>query len=1049
MPGIEFPIDLQWLMELIFGGATPSWVGPVVGYCFMLLVLLWIVNGIISLVGNAARVWTEHLQPIFYSPARRRRVERRRRFASHLEHELRRLNDLEEWSDYRYAELEAEVEAEGRRRMSWLRSLLPLGSGLRREPSLSRAIERSKERLILLEGEPGVGKSVALRHAALSMLRHAAKARSRGVVIPIYVNLRELVRGDREAIDASLIRAFVLQYLQRVHRRDVEEFLEQEFDKGLDEGTWLFLFDSFDELPEILSSTEADAIIECYAEAISDFLHGMNQCRGIIASRHFRGPSQLAWPRFRILPLSKDRRLELIGKAHLEPELERALLGDLQMAAEEIRLMAGNPMFLGLLCEHVKVNGALPDSTHSAFETYVGERLTRDAGRVKRRYGLTPIDLRATAQTVAFAMTATRGLGLAPSRQALREALLALGLPADEGLGKALDALEYIRLARSERVVGASESELFAFSHRRFQEYFATCVVLSEPALVQPEELLTNGRWRETVVAMCQTQPGEALSPVIDAARELLNKMVIQTPGLVGDLSEYIGDAQESRGETESRPLESNLRSFPWPSGALHLLSILQDGFRSRLHELPHDVRREAGRLVLSASVQGIIPDRKYALQVAGAAPQDVLSTILSAVFGQKSRILRDAAYRQVARLDQIPEDVAREIRTKEVAWIGTGKLWLERKTKEAYLARLDSSAGLLRYFRFVVASAPVDLIVHAAMAWLTVRLHVTGTIGGMPLTLLLVSLGVSLLSTYLDWWPFRVVYVLRILVLWLGCLTLLLALIDLRFDMTRLEANRALIAVYGYLLSWHPSAVFLNAETAKFVHPLCWPFFPLLYASRVICYNLVGPGVSWRRMASKVRALLVAAVFGTVAYLLVKLGESSALLSVLLLLLLSLPALLDSLGRISRVVCWARNSARDSARYRRWSLASPTDITPQELCQLLEGFQTTGFRARLIKRVRERNLLSPSRDNVAEVRNMIMEIENARRETRPDLPSWISGLSRIPWNPFTELVSTWLYALWDAARTLRQRSPRLDQECLDELTEFLEQGERSRRYGA
>ena len=43
----------------------------------------------------------------------------------------------------------------------------------------------------------------------------------------------------------------------------------------------------------------------------------MNECRGIVASRYFRGPGGLGWPRFRILALSDEYRRKLIHQADL------------------------------------------------------------------------------------------------------------------------------------------------------------------------------------------------------------------------------------------------------------------------------------------------------------------------------------------------------------------------------------------------------------------------------------------------------------------------------------------------------------------------------------------------------------------------------------------------------------------------------------------------------------------------------------------------------------------------------------------------------------
>jgi predicted NACHT family NTPase len=240
----------------------------------------------------------------------------RQMFASVVEGKIRDINSNEKWGDYRFTELEAEVEAEGERRNL---SLNPFRrrtrSGLRREKSLTRAIELSRERLIQLEGEPGSGKSVALRFVARTLAERASRSRRLRSVIPLYLNLKGLSRKPDEAVDQNLIKSFVLRTLNNANDRDVERFLEEEFSLGMKEGTWLFLFDSFDEIPEVLSSTEADEAIKSYAGAISDFMSGMNRCRGVVASRHFRGPGQSRWPRFRILPLTEPRRLEPIKQA--------------------------------------------------------------------------------------------------------------------------------------------------------------------------------------------------------------------------------------------------------------------------------------------------------------------------------------------------------------------------------------------------------------------------------------------------------------------------------------------------------------------------------------------------------------------------------------------------------------------------------------------------------------------------------------------------------------------------------------------------------------
>jgi hypothetical protein len=71
----------------------------------------------------------------------------------------------------------------------------------------------------------------------------------------------------------------------------VASFLKEEFDGRMVEGGWPFLFDSFDEIPELLSVTETGTATETerYEQALRDFVTTLSRRRGVIASREFRG----------------------------------------------------------------------------------------------------------------------------------------------------------------------------------------------------------------------------------------------------------------------------------------------------------------------------------------------------------------------------------------------------------------------------------------------------------------------------------------------------------------------------------------------------------------------------------------------------------------------------------------------------------------------------------------------------------------------------------------------------------------------------------------
>jgi NACHT domain len=404
---------------------------------------------------------------------------------------------MEEWRDERFAELEAEVEFERSERMVRRLRLSPSRPlSLRREASLSRGLAKTTDTLVILEGEPGSGKSVALRHLAVRLARNAQKARSATSTIPLYVNLKEF-RPLLHPIDGSAVRHFLLETLNRSNNRDVEQFLHNEFDQGARNGSWLLLLDSFDEIADIPGSAEASDRVEEYTLAINEFLSDMGNCRAIVASRAFRGPKTLQVPHFRILALTAKHQNDLVKRSGLHADQQRIVHEGLAGADSELQQMARNPMFLGLICEHVRNTGAFPASSLEAYDSYMEQRFTRDADRIRQRYGVGPNLVRAVAEETAFCMADTEGLGLSPSRAELRSIVAAQGRIPVRLLDNTFDALEYLNLGRYVDTP-ADGTPHFTFAHRRFQEYFATRAVLRSPERVSPTDLLTNIRWRET-----------------------------------------------------------------------------------------------------------------------------------------------------------------------------------------------------------------------------------------------------------------------------------------------------------------------------------------------------------------------------------------------------------------------------------------------------------------------------------------------------------------------------------------------------------------------
>jgi len=553
---------------------------------------------------------------------------------------------------------------------------------------------------VLLQGDPGAGKSVALRHLARMLAAKASRSRRVNCPIPIYVNLKGLRRGDRP-IDAGLIQDHVLSTLRDGATSDVDHFLDDEFARGVREGTWIFLFDSFDEIPDILTATDGDAIVGEYSIAIHSFLTGMRKCRGVVASRRFRAPRQVGWPSWTLVPLSEKRRRLLIKRARLGRAKQALLWRELPATDETLGSLPANPMFLGLLCEYIRTRDRLPPTTHDVFEQYMRQRLGRDAERLRERYGVEVSALRDGAQWIAYCMVTASGLGLTPARAEVEEQLAQQQIPLQTDANTVMNALEYLKLARGDGQRAGAGSATFTFAHRRFQEYFATCVVLAEPDRVSARSLLLDGRWRETAVTLLQTQ--ETATPaLLTAAGEVLAGAANAVPDV--DLDAW-----------ESSPVERGA-AFAWPPGALHVLGLLQSGLLATNPVGPDVVQQAAARILTSAFRHGYRHDRKWAIEVCGVADADTRARLVRQAFRVESDWLRDATAWQVARLSHVSSGTLLEIRRMLLRLMGAYRLRAERLTVKAQLSRVRTAPELLRTFRALRAIAVVDQAVHVGL---------------------------------------------------------------------------------------------------------------------------------------------------------------------------------------------------------------------------------------------------------------------------------------------------------------------------------------------
>jgi len=97
------------------------------------------------------------------------RLDNKRRFAAHLVSDLQTLTREAHWQDDgTYSEIDVEVIQVGRGRPNVGRNGWRRFRGNRRSGTLVDFLERSSESMYVIHGEPGTGKSMALRHLALA-----------------------------------------------------------------------------------------------------------------------------------------------------------------------------------------------------------------------------------------------------------------------------------------------------------------------------------------------------------------------------------------------------------------------------------------------------------------------------------------------------------------------------------------------------------------------------------------------------------------------------------------------------------------------------------------------------------------------------------------------------------------------------------------------------------------------------------------------------------------------------------------------------------------
>ncbi len=419
--------------------------------------------------------------------------QRRQGFVGHLAQEIRAIDFELSWSAMNFVPVEAEVE-----------DISTMSGTGKKIVSLLASLRKSRDdRVILVVGDPGSGKSVALRKLCLELLGEVAH----GGRVPIYINLREWLpaptkdgaQGQRWTPEmppsAEELERFVRQQLLRPADVFVTEFINDYFRRMVEHGKVLFVFDSFDEIPQLIDNVEDGWLIDKLSATLRRFI-GANG-RGIVASRLYRRPTpQLQASRsFEIRPFSD---VQIDASLQRFRQLSEATRRQIFRERNDLVSLARNPFLGSLLGARFESRQDLPSSQVALFEDYLGDRVDRCAERMSE-LAINREQVFAVAVEIAFQLFTSPRYGLE----------LPVGeISSSHGpalVERVVDLLTYARIGR----VGAGRERLFSFVHRRMHEYFVVRHFIEEQSDLPFADIPSDSRGRDAMVLYAQVAPRE------------------------------------------------------------------------------------------------------------------------------------------------------------------------------------------------------------------------------------------------------------------------------------------------------------------------------------------------------------------------------------------------------------------------------------------------------------------------------------------------------------------------------------------------------------
>ena len=307
---------------------------------------------------------------------------------------------------------------------------------------------------ILILGTGGVGKSMLMRYLFLNTALE-------GEYVPVLLELRRI---SNQPSDKISIEELIYNCMKDF---DVELPKEQ-FEYSLRLGKYLFLFDGFDEVKEILSS-EAAAAIQSFCSK-----YPKNPC--IMTSRPLQEALFETFTPVESMPLSKEKAIYLASIIWKEDEKTKEFCNQLdKVLYDQHRDFAENPLLLSMMFLTFMRNGSIPnhlaDFYQKAYEALYSAHDSNDKGFYRRDFKCK--DLNESDFKLLFSHFCFHSYFREKYEFSENDILYYLEKSIQKFKFKNVSAKDYLLDLRNIVCMIVKDGEIYRFAHRSFQAYFA------------------------------------------------------------------------------------------------------------------------------------------------------------------------------------------------------------------------------------------------------------------------------------------------------------------------------------------------------------------------------------------------------------------------------------------------------------------------------------------------------------------------------------------------------------------------------------------------